>query len=890
MRYWSQDNTIFRSADVVTNMSQLRPAWPAGQRSGPPPAYAVPSTIDSAYYDNVVYSTYKHQPLDAVSFRILHLLPADKLDDTLKCDIQHVPLPKSGIQNVTYMALSYVWGEDLTSGCKVIVQDGHIMIRPNLDSALRHLRRRNAIVTLWVDALCIDQSNVQERNHQVQHMRQIYETAEETIVYLGPQDGGNTGMSAWNYLERNSSWALDENGEKDFNAPTRLDSLTAFRGDIHDICIDILPREWFYRLWVLQEFVVSKRVSLQCGNRRVPGDTLFRLILCEPRNVDVYGHWAREDQQIEPIRQIWTTRVAFHTARNQQQYLPSWREDASETVTTNLLDTLLRTKSLIASDPRDKIIGLLGISSGFDWQSNDTIDYSVTTRQLYTKFTHDFLRTKHGFRILSYRQGKPVQMRINEVRRVLVGVLDRLHEAKKEPNRLLNMGPPVTGAYSVPAEKLQLEDMVDAAEREARSLLKHATSDKRLPQWLGDILKHDYYTLITLLNTDDGSNEIRTPSWVTTWRHRTSNIHEARPIIEVLHSTGTIPIRYGPSGVEAFLLTPENKYQDILRVHGKVIGVISTSISPCEFSYSQGKRFKDYQTEMQRNSQSGTVALEANILSKWADMLDENAILEVDPEGSNMHMFQPVVVRKPINREEFSTWAFVNQFRTTLVFRSELGFSFKNYFNRNSGQSLTGSIEHQIVENFPDLLLESTSASSSRFRQARNPTAKKHIFQNRAIGLYRPPPLNDCEGVHTLPSYSHESPPQQSTGISDDSELLETDRGQSEERGKGSEGKGHEQGLEWTPGSPRGLAILPLEAQFGDLIVYFPGAQVPFLVRRLGNASTEGLHYQDSTAGLRFADDIEYHVQCELVGECWINDFPQIEQEMGKLDCLFHIS
>ncbi|KAI0153737.1 heterokaryon incompatibility protein-domain-containing protein [Pestalotiopsis sp. NC0098] len=898
MRYWSQDNTIFRSADVVTNMSQLRPAWPAEQTGGPPSAFAEPSTISLDYCDNDDCdsddcgnddcSTYKHQPLDAVSFRILRLLPADKLDDTLECEIQHVPLPKSGIQNISYMALSYVWGKDHTSSCKMIVQDGHIMIRPNLDSALRHLRRRNAIITLWVDALCIDQSNVQERNHQVQHMRQIYETAEETIVYLGPQDGGNTGLSAWNYLERNSSWVFNEKGEKDSDAPTKLNNLTAFRGDIHDICNDILPREWFRRLWVLQEFVVSKRVSLQCGNRRVPGDTLFRLILCEPRNIDIYGRWAHEDELVEPISHIWTTRVAFHIAKNQQQYLPSWCKDASETVTTNLLDTLVRTRSLIASDPRDKIFGLLGISSGFDWQSNDTIDYNVTTRELYTKFAHDFLRTKHGFRILSYREGKPIQMRINEVGRIFVGVLGRLQELKTELNRLLNMNPPPYRAYVLQEEEIELQRMVKAADHEAHSLLlEYATRDKPLQRWLRCILQHDHRTPMTVPNTDDGSNDFRTPSWVPTWRHRSSNIHEDRPIIEVLHSKGAIPTRYRPSGVEAFLLKPEDKFQDILRVHGKVIGVISTSISPCEFSSSQEGRFMGHRTEMQRNSQSGKLTLEANILSNLADMLDENAILEVDPKGSNKHMFQPVGVRNLTGLREFSPFCFIDQFRRKISIHSDLGLTFKNYFNCNSGPSLTGSIEHQLLEHISDLFPQSMSESSSRSRQAETRKSKRHIFQNRVIGLYRPSPLNGRE-VHIPPSYSDEL--RQSTGISDDSELLETDRRQSEEGGKGSEDTGHEQVLEWTPGSPRGLALLPLEAQFGDLIVYFPSAQVPFLVRRLENASTEALDYQDSTAGLRFADDIEYHVQCELVGECWINDFPQIEQEMGKLDCLFHIS
>jgi hypothetical protein len=103
--------------------------------------------------------------------------------------------------------------------------------------------------------------------------RRIYETADETIVYLNGSNKGNAWGCAWNYLERNSSWALNEEGEKDYQLPSRANDLTNFRGDLHDVYAEVLSKEWFTRVWVLQEFVVSKKVSFQSGGRRVHWET-----------------------------------------------------------------------------------------------------------------------------------------------------------------------------------------------------------------------------------------------------------------------------------------------------------------------------------------------------------------------------------------------------------------------------------------------------------------------------------------------------------------------------------------------------------------------------------------------------------------------------------------
>jgi hypothetical protein len=80
----------------------------------------------------------------------------------------------------------------------------------------------------------------------------------ETVIYL--EDAiGNTCSSAWNCLERHSSWAMDDNRNIDRNRPFRQEERLDFRGDLDDVENTVLSRVWFRRVWVFQEVVVSKK-------------------------------------------------------------------------------------------------------------------------------------------------------------------------------------------------------------------------------------------------------------------------------------------------------------------------------------------------------------------------------------------------------------------------------------------------------------------------------------------------------------------------------------------------------------------------------------------------------------------------------------------------------
>ncbi len=127
-------------------------------------------------------TSYVYQPLDDAtqSIRLIRLQPASSFGSDVHCDIYHVTLDTQPI----YEALSYAWGDAKVTS-PIFLEGCPFQATVNLVSALRYLRHEDKTRTLWVDAICIDQSNIQERGHQVAFMATIYSMAECDILWLG---------------------------------------------------------------------------------------------------------------------------------------------------------------------------------------------------------------------------------------------------------------------------------------------------------------------------------------------------------------------------------------------------------------------------------------------------------------------------------------------------------------------------------------------------------------------------------------------------------------------------------------------------------------------------------------------------------------------------------
>jgi hypothetical protein len=160
-------------------------------------------------------------------FRLLQICDG-KENDILQCKVFNTSLRETVPQ---YFALSYYWGPS-TQLQKVIFLNGRAtVVGGNLFSCLSHFRQVRGLASVchWIDALCIRQDDVQEKNVQIPLMGRIYSIARSVNIWLGPE-------------QRNSGYVLDTMYESELQAMTDIKFIEGFD--------QLLQRPWFERLWV----------------------------------------------------------------------------------------------------------------------------------------------------------------------------------------------------------------------------------------------------------------------------------------------------------------------------------------------------------------------------------------------------------------------------------------------------------------------------------------------------------------------------------------------------------------------------------------------------------------------------------------------------------------
>ncbi|KAK8070442.1 hypothetical protein PG997_010645 [Apiospora hydei] len=129
-------------------------------------------------------ATAKSPPAHDWVTRFFILFPG-RFNEPVRCQLLESTI--GDIQS-RYEALSYTWG-DANDKVQINVSDRPFPVTKNLEVALRHLRLETENRVLWVDALCINQSDVSEVSTHVQRMWAIYANASRVLVFLGPQGG-----------------------------------------------------------------------------------------------------------------------------------------------------------------------------------------------------------------------------------------------------------------------------------------------------------------------------------------------------------------------------------------------------------------------------------------------------------------------------------------------------------------------------------------------------------------------------------------------------------------------------------------------------------------------------------------------------------------------------
>ena len=281
----------------------------------------------------------------------------------------------------TYEALSYVWGspEDPKS---ILVREGNatqsLPVRSNLYLALQHLRYAHSSRWLWIDALCINQSDIKERGKQVQRMRSIYTCARRVIVWLGPvADESHTALSTLQYLGEQVEITRDFQILRSPGSVQRdwFHSWISLPYDSKTwLAIEkLLERPWFSRLWILQEIQLASKSSVfKCGSCEVLWYHIRRALRC--------------------------LLLKRHPQFRQSPISGALGQDWSQYNTFMLFTAVSQSQ---CSDPRDMVYGSLGLAPRW-FAERICPDYTLSVADVHKEASLAYLRHTKRLDLLPY--------------------------------------------------------------------------------------------------------------------------------------------------------------------------------------------------------------------------------------------------------------------------------------------------------------------------------------------------------------------------------------------------------------------------------------------------------------------------------------------------------
>ena len=319
--------------------------------------------------------------------RLIRLLPSKSRAVPIECELLYRTFKSV---KGDYEALSYVWVD--SNGIEGVHQlpshitlNGHAFhITPNLHAALRRLRDLSHDRTLWIDQICINQADIQERNRQVDRMTLIYGYAKRTVIWLGEE--ACESFRAVLLLRGLARVAR----EKDYEA-----MLAAATREFSDIsrwkALGLLfKRAWWHRTWVVQECAVTKDLVVICGYRDISWKDLMSAVM-------VIG--LLREKNLMPLC-VYRVDNSSVSALHKSRLLVAARGDSTMKSASershfdSLLDVLTRYRSRQASNARDKVYALLRLAQDFRDIVSATstnpipIDYAKSVEEVY----HDVAR------------------------------------------------------------------------------------------------------------------------------------------------------------------------------------------------------------------------------------------------------------------------------------------------------------------------------------------------------------------------------------------------------------------------------------------------------------------------------------------------------------------
>ncbi|KAJ2982485.1 hypothetical protein NQ176_g1349 [Zarea fungicola] len=301
----------------------------------------------------VIYEPLSQNP---PSTRFLRIKRAANENDAVSCEIFQATFA----ENRRFEALSYRWGDELAD--KPILLNGvEKTVKQNLSDALLFLRNRRPCpdTLYWIDALCINQDDVAERNEQVKLMRHIYFRASTVLVWLGKMYDKYEAMLPELRKLRHAPAAEPSGKAKPVEKKVHLEQEAAAAAgndaawkNGEKMAKELYRDEYWNRVWIVQEIGRAKQIEVCFGNASIHWSAFINLF--NLHNVGDGG----------PLK-LNTTRAG--------------KEHGS----CQLIQLLQHYKNAQCKDPKDKVYGLIGLAQD---AQRFPLDYNKSLLQIWTDF------------------------------------------------------------------------------------------------------------------------------------------------------------------------------------------------------------------------------------------------------------------------------------------------------------------------------------------------------------------------------------------------------------------------------------------------------------------------------------------------------------------------
>lgn len=314
-------------------------------------------------------------------------------NDALRCELN--PHDR-GDTCPSYLALSYAWQHD-GHRQSVIINKKTYLISETVEQALRQLRHRRNTVYVWIDQICINQDDKEEKNYQVQQMRHIYSEAEEVIAWLGMPFPNSKIL--FGFLQQIGAAVLKEKWKALTTALDAVD-LAAMKAAYRSLC----QRPYWKRLWIMQEFSVASRVRVVCGSSSIDVKSMDAAFMVE--GLFQQKSWESipgSNAILNTITDIYNPAEASflnNVITRRQRYDPeslgaNGEKDHLFRVLATCLALEVDYNWPLASDPRDRVFSLFYLASDFEVFGASFIDYVKSPEQVYYDTTVALLNQGH---------------------------------------------------------------------------------------------------------------------------------------------------------------------------------------------------------------------------------------------------------------------------------------------------------------------------------------------------------------------------------------------------------------------------------------------------------------------------------------------------------------